>query len=193
MKQLLSTAIIGLWATGVLAHSPLEATTPANEETVAVAPTEIILDFKGKIRLTRVSMTHANKHTMDLDLGSFEGFYQNKEFKDGKTGSSYGGSYSYKRPGYNFGGRIERNDNDFRYLGRTNLAYQNLDQVFFGLRIFKDYGTISGSYLKYDEFENLTLNYQVPIDRMNFRISGIHNITSDDTTILAKAIIYLNQ
>ncbi|NSX53328.1 copper resistance CopC family protein [Parasulfitobacter algicola] len=74
MKQILLTAMIGLWTTGAIAHSPLETTTPANEATVAEVPSEVIMDFKGNIRLTRVSMTHAETHTVDLDLDSFDGF-----------------------------------------------------------------------------------------------------------------------
>ena len=74
MKQLLLTAMIGLWATGAVAHSPLEATTPANEATVAEVPSEITMDFKGEIRLTRVSMTHAETHNANLDLNRFDGF-----------------------------------------------------------------------------------------------------------------------
>ena len=74
MKQFLRTVMIGLWATGAVAHSPLEATTPANEATVAEVPSEIIMDFKGDIRLTRVSMTHAEAQTVNLDLDGFDGF-----------------------------------------------------------------------------------------------------------------------
>jgi|TARA_B100001059_G_scaffold107312_1_gene106967 methionine-rich copper-binding protein CopC len=74
MKQILLTAMIGLWATGVIAHSPLEATIPANEAVVAEVPLEVVLDFKGDIRLTRVSMTHADHPSVDLDLESFSGF-----------------------------------------------------------------------------------------------------------------------
>ncbi len=74
MKQLLHTAIIGVWATGAIAHSPLEATTPADEATVADVPSEVIMDFKGDIRLTRVSMTHADHPSVNLDLEGFNGF-----------------------------------------------------------------------------------------------------------------------
>lgn len=74
MKRILQTAIIGLWATGALAHSPLDATTPAHEATVAQAPAEVILDFKNDIRLTRVSVTHADQPSVPLDLNGFDGF-----------------------------------------------------------------------------------------------------------------------
>lgn len=74
MKQIVLTAMMGLWATGAFAHSQLEATIPADESVVAQVPSEITLDFKGDIRLTRVSMTHAGQRTGDLDLEEFDGF-----------------------------------------------------------------------------------------------------------------------
>ena len=74
MKKLLLTAMIGMWATGALAHSPLKATTPAHETSVSEVPSEISFDFKGKIRLTRVTMTHGDHPSVDLDLGDVNGF-----------------------------------------------------------------------------------------------------------------------
>lgn len=74
MKQIIFTAMVGLWATGAFAHSPLKATVPANESTVAEVPSEIVMDFKGDIRLTRVSITHAEHPSVDLDLDGFDGF-----------------------------------------------------------------------------------------------------------------------
>jgi methionine-rich copper-binding protein CopC len=74
MKQFLLAGMIGIWASGAMAHSPLGATTPAHEATVVDAPTEVVLDFKGKIRLTRVTMTHADHESVDLDLSGNSGF-----------------------------------------------------------------------------------------------------------------------
>lgn len=65
---------MGFWATGAFAHSPLEVTIPANESVIAEVPSEISMDFKGDIRLTRVSITHADHPSVDLDLDSFDGF-----------------------------------------------------------------------------------------------------------------------
>ncbi|MCK0097284.1 copper resistance protein CopC [Yoonia sp. F2084L] len=76
MKTFLLAGMIGIWATGAMAHSPLDATTPANEATVAEMPTEVLMDFKGDIRLTRVSITHADTHSMDMDLGEQTAFTQ---------------------------------------------------------------------------------------------------------------------
>lgn len=76
MKTILLAVMIGIWATGAMAHSPLDATTPANDATVTEMPTEVLMDFKGDIRLTRVSITHADTHTMDMDLGDQTAFTQ---------------------------------------------------------------------------------------------------------------------
>ncbi|AXI46514.1 copper resistance protein CopC [Sulfitobacter sp. SK012] len=74
MKNILIAGMICVWATTGLAHSPLHGTTPANEASVAEAPTELLLDFKGDIRLTRVTMTHADHDSVDLDLSGNSGF-----------------------------------------------------------------------------------------------------------------------
>lgn len=74
MKTILLAGIIGIMATSAMAHSPLSGTTPANETVITEAPTEVILNFKGEIRLTRLSMTHAGTHSVDLDLSAFKGF-----------------------------------------------------------------------------------------------------------------------
>ncbi|PTX74522.1 copper resistance CopC family protein [Sulfitobacter mediterraneus] len=76
MKTFLLAGMIGIWATGAMAHSPLDATTPANEATVTEMPSEVLMDFKGDIRLTRVSITHADTHSMDMDLGDQTAFTQ---------------------------------------------------------------------------------------------------------------------
>ena len=76
MRNILLAGMIGIWATGVMAHSPLDGTTPINESSVTEMPTEVLMDFKGNIRLTRVAITHADKRTMDMDLGEQTAFTQ---------------------------------------------------------------------------------------------------------------------
>lgn len=76
MKKILLAGMIGMWATGAMAHSPLDGTTPANEATVTEMPVEVLMDFKGDIRLTRVSITHADTHSMEIDLGDQTAFAQ---------------------------------------------------------------------------------------------------------------------
>ena len=74
MKKSIFAGMIAIWATGAIAHSPLDATLPADAAIVAEAPSEIILDFKGNIRLTRVTMSYAQETSVDLDLSGHDGF-----------------------------------------------------------------------------------------------------------------------
>ncbi|MGJ5621309.1 copper resistance protein CopC [Sulfitobacter sp. MF3-043] len=74
MKQIFLTGMIGFWATGALAHSPLDSTTPAHEATISEVPSEVYLDFKGDIRLTRLTMQHGPHASSDLDLSGHPGF-----------------------------------------------------------------------------------------------------------------------
>lgn len=76
MKTLLRAGMMVIWATGAMAHSPLSGTTPSDEATVTEMPTEVLMDFKGDIRMTRVAITHAGKHSMDMDLGEQTAFTQ---------------------------------------------------------------------------------------------------------------------
>ena len=76
MKTILLACMIGTWAAVAMAHSPLNETTPANEAIVLEMPTEVLMDFKGDIRLTRVTITHADTHTMNMDLGEQTAFTQ---------------------------------------------------------------------------------------------------------------------
>ena len=68
MKDILLAVVFGLWATASIAHSPLEATTPADKSIVTEMPLEVFLNFKNTIRLTRVVMTNSDKPGIDLDL-----------------------------------------------------------------------------------------------------------------------------
>jgi methionine-rich copper-binding protein CopC len=74
MKNILLAGTMVFLANGAMAHSPLNTTTPADEATIAAAPSELLLDFKGEVRLTKVSMTHAAEHSVDLDLSGNKGF-----------------------------------------------------------------------------------------------------------------------
>lgn len=74
MKKILLAGLIGLWTTGAIAHSPLEGTTPENEAIITHVPTEVRMDFKDDIRLTRVTMTHADHDSVKLNLSGHDGF-----------------------------------------------------------------------------------------------------------------------
>ncbi len=74
MRQILLAGMLGLWATTAMAHSPLSASVPANEEIVAELPEQLLLAFKAKMRLTRLTMTHADHDSVDMDLSGAKGF-----------------------------------------------------------------------------------------------------------------------
>jgi methionine-rich copper-binding protein CopC len=74
MKQIILALMLGIWANTAVAHSPLKATTPSDGSVISVAPTEVSLGFKGKIRLTRVSVSKSDQTKIDLDLSSGKGF-----------------------------------------------------------------------------------------------------------------------
>ena len=74
MKQLFLATVFSICATGLAAHSPLSATTPADQAVIAEAPSEIAMTFKGTIRLTRVVMTIDDQPGVDLDLSGHSGF-----------------------------------------------------------------------------------------------------------------------
>lgn len=91
MMKILFAGLMGVWATSAVAHSPLESTTPPDEAVVAQAPADVLLDFKGAIRLTRVTMTHADHEGVDLDLSGHKGFITNYAIPIEAMGS---GTYS---------------------------------------------------------------------------------------------------
>lgn len=74
MKRVMLAALIGIWSTAALAHSPLEGSTPANRAVISHPPIEVILDFKGIIRLTPVTMQFDATPGVDLDLSGHDGF-----------------------------------------------------------------------------------------------------------------------
>ncbi len=74
MKVLFLAGVIGISATTAMAHSPLKATTPADGAKVEQTPEELSFDFKGKIRLTRVTVTVADDTDIDLDLSGHKKF-----------------------------------------------------------------------------------------------------------------------
>ena len=76
MKIILCAGAIAIWATTAVAHSPLDGTTPANGSIVSEMPVEVLMDFKGDIRLTRVTLAHAGSPALNIDLGAQKTFTQ---------------------------------------------------------------------------------------------------------------------
>ena len=74
MKSLIFAAAITFWSGTAMAHSPLEQTVPSNEAKIATEPETIDMTFKKGIRLTKVSMTHADHPAVLLDISGPKGF-----------------------------------------------------------------------------------------------------------------------
>ena len=77
MRNVLRAGMIMLWATGAVAHSPLKNTIPADDAVISEVPTEVLLDFKGDIRLTRVTIKHADNDAIKMDISGNDGFIKN--------------------------------------------------------------------------------------------------------------------
>lgn len=74
----LSLTLLSTLATGAMAHSKMDATTPADGAVLAAVPPEVSLHFGKDIRLTKVTLTHGSDTPVDLDLsgmGSFTMMY----------------------------------------------------------------------------------------------------------------------
>ena len=76
MKNFLISIIICFWATIAIAHSPLDQTTPANEDIITEVPAEILMKFKADIRMTRVSISYEGDDSIKMDLGNQTNFMQ---------------------------------------------------------------------------------------------------------------------
>ena len=74
MRNILLAGAVGLWATSAFAHSALDTTVPADGAILSKPPSEIVLEFKGNIRLTRVTFTYAGEQATDMDLGENTSF-----------------------------------------------------------------------------------------------------------------------
>ena len=77
VKNILIVGMIIIWATAAIAHSPLKSTIPADEAIISEVPTEVLLDFKGDIRLTRVTIKHADNDAIKMDISGHDGFIKN--------------------------------------------------------------------------------------------------------------------
>lgn len=74
MKKLIVTLLLTTLATGAVAHSRVDTTTPKDGTTVAEVPAEISFNFANDIRLTRIDMTHQDHPSVELDLGDQKSF-----------------------------------------------------------------------------------------------------------------------
>ncbi|MEX0317138.1 MAG: copper resistance protein CopC [Ruegeria sp.] len=73
MKQVLIAALMVLIAMPALAHSVIKQSAPADGDVLAEMPSQVVLTFTKKIRLTRVELTLGDSGT-SLDLSEHKGF-----------------------------------------------------------------------------------------------------------------------
>ena len=74
MRSLFLAAAFTLGSSVAMAHSPLELTNPGNGTTIEAEPNSIDMTFKKGLRLTKLSMTHADHPSVSLDLTGAKGF-----------------------------------------------------------------------------------------------------------------------
>lgn len=67
MKRFLIAGLLVLLAAGAAAHSKLGKSVPADGAVVAAMPSEIVLTFSKRLRLTRVRMTRDGGNAMELE------------------------------------------------------------------------------------------------------------------------------
>lgn len=74
MRYLIRAMILVLWANASLAHSPLSTTVPADGAILDQPPSELVFEFTGEIRVTRVTLSVSGGSSVDLDLGEQTSF-----------------------------------------------------------------------------------------------------------------------
>ena len=74
MKLIMAFLACSALATGALAHSQVDTTTPADGARIAAVPLEIAFDFADEIRLTRVEAIHRDGAPAVLDLDGQKSF-----------------------------------------------------------------------------------------------------------------------
>ncbi|WP_299947308.1 copper resistance CopC family protein [uncultured Ruegeria sp.] len=80
MKKFITLALMAALPSGVLAHSKVEETTPADGVTISTVPAEIGLNFSKSIRLTLIEMAHEEHSAISLELGDQTSFGQEFTF-----------------------------------------------------------------------------------------------------------------
>lgn len=74
-RTFLATALSFALSGAVLAHSPVETSSPTDGQLLAAVPGELVLNFANPARVLRVEVTHSTTdasatHTQDLDIPS---------------------------------------------------------------------------------------------------------------------------
>lgn len=74
MRRILLAGLLVLISVAAAAHSRLGTTAPADGAVLAQPPSEIVLTFAKRVRLTKVRMTRGDGRHVDLDLGDQKAF-----------------------------------------------------------------------------------------------------------------------
>ena len=74
MKRILLAGLLVLIPVAAAAHSRMDTTAPADGAVLAEPPSEIVLTFAKRVRLTRVRMARDDGRPVDLDLGDQKAF-----------------------------------------------------------------------------------------------------------------------
>ena len=67
MRRTLIAALLVFLAAGALAHSKLGSSVPANGAVLAAMPSEVVLTFSKRLRLTRVQMVRDGGRAVELE------------------------------------------------------------------------------------------------------------------------------
>ena len=73
MKTIVLAVSFALWSGVAMAHSPLKLTSPINGAVVATTPDMIDMAFGQGVRLSKVTMTHLDHPSVQLDLSKATG------------------------------------------------------------------------------------------------------------------------
>ena len=74
MRVFLLAGLLAFAAASALAHGGRHTTSPENGAVLAEAPSQVVLTFTRRVRLTRVRLTRDESEAVDLALGSQTSF-----------------------------------------------------------------------------------------------------------------------
>jgi len=75
MRKIIFTGLFSfLLATSAIAHSPLKNTTPTDGSIILELPQSLLLNFKDSMRMTRMTLTYADRDVIEIDLIKYKTF-----------------------------------------------------------------------------------------------------------------------
>lgn len=110
MRRIIIALIVIFMATNLSAHSRIGKTSPANGAVLTSVPPEISFDFAKKIRMTKVTMTHLDHPSVDLELGTQKAFSKSFTLPVIKMGA---GTYNIEWRGLGLDGHAVKGNFNF--------------------------------------------------------------------------------